>query len=408
MLVDIGNIEFEDRELDQEKVNELRESIKLKGLLNPITVQKVNGSDKFQLVTGLYRLKAIMGISNMIEASVISNVDDISRREIHLHENLKRGHLQWHESVQLVKQLHELRQQQHGASKDGNPHGEKKGWSLRDTAEELGKSLGSTSQDLQLADFVKSNPSLSKVTDKSTAIKLIKQTTTRMRAQEEAILGGDSEFANQIYLGEATAVLSQIPANTFDFCITDPPWFKFAKEDDPSLTRDTFTLPVFQELYRVMKFDSFFQMFIGSDDWFYYKDNLPKMGWKLQGHPCFWEKTNFISRTGVRSWEHGRDFELIMHAVKGNPVMTSSTQISSIYRCPIVPPQKMLHPNEKPLELIAMMLRQISHQGALGIDPFAGSGAHLEAFRKEKRNYVGIERDADRYNSIINRMKGKK
>lgn len=407
MLIPIKKIQFVDHELNADKLKNLQDSINEVGLLHPVIVQQLKGSDEFLLVTGLYRLKAftLLGIEG-IDATVIEQeLDDMSREEIHLHENLKRERLEWPDEVVLVQKLHNLRQTQHGVGKPGRPHHGKQGWGINDTAIELGKSLGSAAQDLQLATYVQNNPSLKNIKDKTTAMRIVKQTAKRMLSEEAQVFSGDVDFADEIFCGEATTILSQLPENSFDFCITDPPWFKFAKVEDPSLTRDTFTLPVFKELYRVMKFDSFLYMFIGTDDWFYYNNELPKLGFRVQGHPCFWAKEGFISRTGVRSWEHGRDFELILLAVKGNPVLTSSTQLSAIFREKVVPPSKLIHPNEKPMDLISSMVKNISSVGALGIDPFAGSGAHLEAFDRCKRHYVGIERDAERFNKIKERLK---
>lgn len=409
MEIPVNLIQCEEKELDSNKLADIKESIQEQGLLHPITVQSVNDSDSFLLVTGRYRLEAVKLLNkSTIDAKIISNdADDVRRQEIHLHENLRRGQLPWHEEVQLVKQLHDLRQTQHGASTVGRPEGKKKGWGLRDTAEELGKALGGIAQDLQLARMVQNNPSLKNIKDKATATKVIKQTAARIYAEEEAVVSGDHPFSDEIFLGEATTILEQLPETVFDFCITDPPWWKFAKSEDPSLKRDEFTLPVFKALFRCMKWDSFMYLFCGEEDFTFYKRELPPQGWKIQGHPCIWKKENFLSRTGMRGWEHGRDIELILLAVKGNPVLPSSTQISSVFTHAVVPSQKLRHPNEKPVSLIYEMVKTISYTGSFGIDPFAGSGAHLQAMDDLKRHYVGIERDPERYQKIKERMKKK-
>lgn len=394
----------------QSKIDEIAFSIQERGLLHPITVQLVNGSDKqYEIITGRKRLLAHRKIGrDLILCKVMENLDEFGKKEIALHENLKRGQLPWYEEVILVKELHELRQRQHGVSMPGRPEKVKSGWGIRDTADELGKALGGVSEDMNLATMVQLNPALKNIKDKTTAIKVVKQTTKRIFAEEEATVSGDVDFADEVFYGDASSILSQLPENSFDFCITDPPWIEFAKSDDVTLKRDAETLPVFKALYRVMKFDSMMYMFAGIDDFNFYQRELVKIGWKVQKHPCVWAKEKFVSRTGVKSWEHGRDLELILVAAKGSPVIASSTQVSSLFNHAVVPSKLLTHPHEKPTELIESLMRYCSYEGSLGIDPFGGSGVFASACIKDKRHYVIIERDHERYLQILSRLKRKK
>lgn len=394
----------------QSKIEELLESIKEQGLFHPITVHELNTSPiTFEVIAGKKRFLAIQKLGVVIiPCEVKKGLDGYQKEEISLHENLKRGQLPWHEEVELVQKLHDLRQRQHGVGIASRPaEGEKKGWGMRDTANELGKALGSVSMDMQLAKMVRQNPALKNIRDKATAMKVIKQTTKRLFAEEEATVSGMQDCADEVFFGEAASILNQLPETIFDFCITDPPWLKFAKADDPTLTRDAFTLPVFKALYRTMKYESMMYIFVGHEDFEFYKHELPKIGWKVQGHPCVWAKEGSLSRTGVRSWEHGRDLELILVAAKGSPVIASSTQVSSLFSHAVVPSKSLIHPNEKPTGLIESMLRLCSYAGSLGVDPFAGSGVLATACKKLKRHYVLIERENDRYKKILDRL-GKK
>ena len=395
----------------QDKIDEIAFSIQEQGLLHPIAVQKLNGSGlPYELVTGKKRLLAHLKIGReSILCKVFDGLDEFQKKEIALHENLKRGQLPWYEEVVLVKELHELRQRQHGVGVKGRPEGDKKiGWGMRDTALELGKALGGVSMDMQLATLVQMNPALKNIKDKSTAMKVVKQTSKRFFAEEEATVSGDVDFADEIYHGEATSILSQLPECSFDFCITDPPWIEFGKSDDVTLKRDAETLPVFKALYRVMKYDSMMYLFCGMDDYIFYRYQLVNIGWRVQKYPCVWAKQNFMSRTGVRAWEHGRDLELILVAAKGSPVIASSTQVSSLFSHAIVPSKLMIHPHEKPTELIESMMQNCSYAGSLGIDPFGGSGVFASACNRQKRHYVVIERDYERYQIILNRLKKRK
>lgn len=391
----------------QSKIDEIAASILEQGLLHPITVHELNTSPAtYQVLAGKKRFYACKSLDmESISCEVRRELTPDQQEEISLHENLKRGHLPWYDEVILVAKLHELRQRQHGASEAKRPIGGKKGWGMRDTAAELGKALGAVSMDISLAKMVMMNPAMKKIRDKSTATKLINQTTKRLSAEEEQYMTSSSvSCADEIYCGDSATILDQLPEMVFDFCITDPPWVKFEKSDDKSLKRDIDTLKVFKSLFRCMKWNSFVYIIVSTEDFYFYQRELPKIGYKVQGHPCAWHKESFLSRTGVKGWEHGRDMELILLAVKGSPVLALSTQASSIFRHAVVPSKLLIHPNEKPMALLSAIAEVCSFDGSLGIDPFGGSGSFAEMCLKNNRHYTVIEREPERYKKILERL----
>ena len=52
-----------------------------------------------------------------------------------------------------------------------------------------------------------------------------------------------------------------------------------------------------------------------------------------------------------------------------------------------------LHPTQKPLDLLAMLIGQYTQPGELVLDPFAGSGSTLKAAQLTGRRAIGIELD---------------
>jgi site-specific DNA-methyltransferase (adenine-specific) len=232
-------------------------------------------------------------------------------------------------------------------------------------------------------------------------LRLVRVRARQATAEAEALsTPEDGTSFNQVYLGAAEAILAQLPDTTFDVCITDPPWLVFK---DENLTHDVETLPVFKELYRVMKFPSFLLMFVGIDDLIFYRRELPRIGWAVSKVPAIWHKPG-VQTMGDDSWQYSRDFEFILVAAKGKPAFTFSKQKSALFSFPPVPPPKMIHPNEKPMGLLVELLRDTSYEGACFIDPFAGSGCHLHAARTLNRRWVGIERDSASYEKILERL----
>lgn len=403
----------------QDNIDGIADSLKELGLSHPVIVRPGENGN-YLLVSGEKRIRAAQKLEwKEIEAEVRS-VSEIQGKIIQTHENLKRYNLPWWESAVLVEALHKFRQEEHGDPQVGRPKKDEKksGWGIRDTARELGLALGPVAEDLQLARAVKFDPSLRNIKDKRTAVRLVKIAAKRMEAEEEAELSEDPDLdVDQAYLGDSATILSKFPPDCIDHCITDPPWINFFEE---SLTLDQRTLPVFKEIYRVLKLDSFLFVFCGLDDYSYYcgydrrdekgnivhKDGqLERIGFKVSKTPLIWHKTNTMSRRGVRAWEYDRNFEFVIIATKGNPALTAATVLSGVKTIPVVPARNLIHPNEKPLDLIKSILEDCSYPGNIILDPFGGSFVVGEAAKLMKRRFVICERDKKFYDAGRKRLK---
>lgn len=400
VTIPISMIQYKEGEINWDEINKLKDSIQSRGLLHPITV--TSSDSGYKLVAGKKRLMAFRKMNTShIECLVLDDLTKQDVLEIGIDENLRRHNLPWYEEVELEKQLHLMRVAEKGKARNLGQGKGKTGWSLRDTAKELSKSIHIISDDMKLADALEHHPELRHVKDKATATKIMKRLAKQAGAETEA--GMPIDFpANEVLLGDSKELLKYYPSNSFDACITDPPWKKFFKDSD--LTSDASTPLVFEQLYRVLKYDSFLYIFLGMDDFYDYLNLLPKVGFKVQETPLIWHKTNVISH-GRRDWEYGRDTEQILLAVKGNPSLTESRQLSSVMTCPIIHYTKQIHPNEKPISLIEKIIGHCTFFGALIIDPFAGSGAILDACKKQGRRYVGIERDKNYFDLIEGRLR---
>jgi DNA modification methylase len=404
-------------ESDKER-DEFLESLKEQGQLHAIIVRPLNNSEfPFDLVTGAKRFEAAKLLGWTELDAEVKEPNDVDAKIMRVHENLHRHNLPWYEAVILVQQLHELRQQQHGKKEGvGRPKKDEKVWGVRETASELSLSIGGVSEDLSLARAVQYDPSLKNIKDRKTAIKLVRSAARRMQNETMAAMNDIEIGLDEVYLGDSAEVLSHFPDETFDVCITDPPWLNFF---DPSLTVDKRTLPVFEQLWRVLKTDAFLFVIVSVDDFVYYggydylNDSgqkvhrlgaLEKLGFKIAKTPVFWQKENSLSRRGVKSWEYDRDFEFVLIAAKGNPVLARVGNLSAFKPFPQVPPAHLIHPNEKPLGLVADLLDDCSYKGSTVVDPFGGSGVVAAACIMGERRFVTIERDKQFYDGIVDRL----
>lgn len=378
---------------DPSNLASMIESVKTDGVMHPPLV-KENG----EVFAGKMRIIAARVLNlEQVECHVYpADLPDEEYKILSLHENLKRYNLPWYDQVVAEKELHELRQAEHGKGKPGS----KVGWSIRDTAKELGDmAFGVLSEDLRIADAIILDPSLKRIQDKTTARKVILTKIKQINQEMGASQRSDYPI-NVCHHGHSDQILKIYPDNFFDACITDPPWLEFK---DASLTRDKFTLPVFEEVFRTLKQNSFLYAFVSTQDWFFYQEELTKIGFSVQKWPLIWIKEGSLSR-GQRSWEYQRDYEPIILAVKGAPAVTSS-MLSSVASCKVVPSVKLCHPNEKPKEIIKRLLDHCSFAGSIILDPFSGSFVVADTAHDLGRRYVAIEKDAKYYHQGLERLK---
>lgn len=91
--IDIEKIVVQDqirKKFTDEEINDLADSIKQYGLLNPITVRYEKGSGKYTLIAGERRLRACKLLGNKTITAHIIDIDEEERIIVQLEENIKR------------------------------------------------------------------------------------------------------------------------------------------------------------------------------------------------------------------------------------------------------------------------------------------------------------------------------
>jgi len=125
------------RNFDEATLAELADSIKERGLLQPISVWKDNGDDSYELIAGERRLRAskLAGLTE-IDAIVKKNLDDEQKLGLSLMENIQRENLNAVDTALAYRQLMDTF-----------------GVSQADIAKEVGKSRGAVSNTLRLLEL---------------------------------------------------------------------------------------------------------------------------------------------------------------------------------------------------------------------------------------------------------------
>jgi ParB family transcriptional regulator, chromosome partitioning protein len=106
MLVPIKNIKVKRRvRKDLGNLDDLKESLKFYGLLNPITLNR-----NYELIAGERRLEAakLLGWTN-IQANIIDNLNDVEQLEMEIEENNQRKEFTDEELLEGYKRLERLR-----------------------------------------------------------------------------------------------------------------------------------------------------------------------------------------------------------------------------------------------------------------------------------------------------------
>ncbi len=191
---------------------------------------------------------------------------------------------------------------------------------------------------------------------------------------------------NQIICGESAFTLSTFEAASIDLCITDPPYLvNYKDRDGRSLANDDnpqAVLSVFDEIYRVLKPNSYCISFYGWNAIAEFSAKWREVGFKTVGH-IVWTK-NYSSRAGHTRYCHESAFVL----AKGWPEKPLHP-LSDVQRWSYT--GNRAHPTEKAVGVIAPLVRAFSLPGDTVLDPFAGSGSTAIAAALNNRNYIGIE-----------------
>lgn len=185
--------------------------------------------------------------------------------------------------------------------------------------------------------------------------------------------------------------IQKIASASIDTIITDPPYFigmthngKKGNYNDLIIMKPFFD-SLFSEFSRVIKENGKVYIFC---DWrtyaFYYPLLLKHISVR---NMLVWDK---ISGPGS---SYAFTHELILFAEKDTPYMKGRY----IFRIPGFSAGakktngEMLHPTQKPVEVIEKLITDSTKEGDLVLDCFMGSGTTAVAAKKLNRNFIGFE-----------------
>lgn len=193
---------------------------------------------------------------------------------------------------------------------------------------------------------------------------------------------------NTVIQGDSLTVMRSMPAGCVDLIVTDPPYLVSYRDragrgianDDPADTRWLFDSS--REIFRVLKTNAFCVSFYGWPRAGTFHAAWRQAGFRVVGH-VVWVKP-YASGTGYTQRRH----ECAALLAKGRPPRPTHPVpdvLTGTYT------GNRLHPTQKPVDLLAKVIRTYSRPGEIVLDPFAGSGSTAVAAARLKRRYIAIE-----------------
>jgi adenine-specific DNA-methyltransferase len=166
---------------------------------------------------------------------------------------------------------------------------------------------------------------------------------------------------------------------------------KIANDESPEIAIKTFQ-EVMDTLLPKTATDSDLYVFTAYQvlsEWLPFLDSLGARHGFVRKAVLVWEKDG-PGMGDLDSWGQGHEF--IIFLKKGRRP-SSDTRRSGVIHVPQLRPTQLIHPHEKPLPLLELLIKHSTSQGDFIVDPFGGSGSLVRAAQRTGRSAVAIEYD---------------
>jgi 16S rRNA G966 N2-methylase RsmD len=192
---------------------------------------------------------------------------------------------------------------------------------------------------------------------------------------------------NVIKQGDFRELIKEIPDNSVDLVLTDPP---YPKEFLP-LWSD-----LAKESARVLKPSGFLVTYSGS---LYIPEVIRKLSEHLEYYYtiALYHKGGTGQNFSVNMWDR---FKPIFIYYK-QPLKKQETWIENLIESPV--PDKTMHEWGQSVEPFVKLLETFSQTNDTILDPFMGAGVVAEACAKTNRNFIGYEIDEKFFNIVKER-----
>lgn len=218
-----------------------------------------------------------------------------------------------------------------------------------------------------------------------------------------------------LFNGDCLEKMKLIPDKSINLIVTDPPYLmsyktsrrknkehKFCNQIANDTNNDSnrqMLKSYFNICKRIMKDNTSMYVFCSSSHVDFFKQELEKH-FKIN-NMIIWVKNNHTS--GDLKGAFGRQYEIIFLVSKGKSYFNGN-RLTDIWNFDRVSGNKLVHQNQKPVELIKQCILKHSDENDVVFDGFSGSSTLALACLETNRKYICIEKDLDYYNLSIDRI----
>lgn len=207
------------------------------------------------------------------------------------------------------------------------------------------------------------------------------------------------QLTNTIVHGDCIEVMRQMSGQSVDFILSDPPYLvNYHDRTGRSIqndAKDDWLKPAMKEAYRVLKQNRVAVMFYGWSKVDAFFSAWKDAGFQPVGHIVF--RKSYSSKSRFLRYAHEQAFLL----AKGRPALPKHP-LMDVMEMPYS--GNKLHPTQKPVAVLAQMIRSFTLPGELMLDPFAGSGSSCAAAMLTGRSYIGMELDEAYFTAAQQRL----
>jgi DNA modification methylase len=212
-----------------------------------------------------------------------------------------------------------------------------------------------------------------------------------------------------LHNGDCLELMKDIPDGSVDLVLTDPPygidyqsqWRKDKAQWKPKIKNDKSPFVDFiPQLKRVMSHSGAAMIFTRWDVQQQFIDVLTTSRLSVK-NILIWDKV--IHGMGDLKRAYGSRYESIIFCANSG-FRFNGKRPTDIMRFQRVSANKLVHPNEKPTEVLETLITQCTRQGQNVLDPFFGSGSTGVACINTGRNFIGIELDETYFNIAQKRI----
>jgi site-specific DNA-methyltransferase (adenine-specific) len=292
-----------------------------------------------------------------------------------------------------------------------------------DTRKEIAKSLNWSTGKVAMADvvFKKATPELEKkvLSNEVTinqAYKEIKKEEKKAEYKEKVLEARiETKLNESIKQGDSLQILETLEDGCIDIVLTDPPYginyISNRSIFDNTITKRGLLNDVKDEAFNLLdKTCEILQRKTAENAHLYFF-----CSWAVFSNfeailsnyftvktPIVWDKGNKGSGDLENDW--GNQTEIIIYCVKGKKLINNRR--GNLISIPRLHTSKMIHPTQKPNELIKEILEVSFNDGDFVVDPFMGSGSTIKVCHQLNAKCLGIELDKEMFNIANNYING--